>query len=575
MGALVGALTVVTVVPADAGLLPPILGGGQPAPAAGPLPLAGFWAAAAPGDEAIEMGWQYAAGGPRAEAVRILLFEVREDGTQVEVNSALVRRGLLPDTYRVAVEAGRWRVSAAPESASAGGARSFSPIITVASRCSGAAICAEVGTQLAPKVSLVGQGLLLGLVDDQGRVPSPSLVAPLRVKQWRFAFRDADAVARTYQVSRTQVLSELWTDATAPSNGGYARTPWSDWNRFGSFVVSVVSKAKAEGWSPDYWDIWNEPNGTCCPKFSPRDQRTMTVDRWLWTYDAAYRAIKSVDPNAKIIGPSTSVLRWVPDASLPEFDLDTFLRFSAGRGLVWDAISWHEIGGFELESDVTNTILNIDRHVALAKALMAKYPGTVVGNRVFINEYTHARTHLLAGWAVGWFRAFEDSGVAQANRACFSSYECESTVLNGLLTAANEPTAAWWVHRLYADLADAPRVPVTSSSSWQLDGLASRDDASRTVRALLGRHWSCNPGANAWCKEYLGIRPASVQVSIAWPYGNQPVTVTTSLLPAGTAALTAPYSSTQTLYPAAGKIVVAVPSLSDGSAISLVARPAG
>src|SRR5205823_547065 len=96
-----------------------------------------------------------------------------------------------------------------------------------------------------------------------------------------------------------------------------------------------------QGWAPDYWDVWNEPNGTCCPRFSPLDLATVSVDRWLETYIVAWQAIRSVDPHAQVIGPSLSALQWAP-GSPQEFDLDTFLAYSAAHHVVWSAISWHE-----------------------------------------------------------------------------------------------------------------------------------------------------------------------------------------------------------------------------------------
>ena len=115
---------------------------------------------------------------------------------------------------------------------------------------------------------------------------------------------------------------------------------------------------------------------------------------------------------------------------------------------------------------------------------------------------------------------------------------------------------------------------VVSSSSWQLDGLATRTDRSKTVRVLLGRHWGCSKPVNPWCAFDAGIAPASLAVTIAWPYGTVPVRVITSRLPAGIGAVTSPQGlGTAFVRPRSGTLTVRVPKVNDGDAISIVARP--
>ena len=147
-----------------------------------------------------------------------------------------------------------------------------------------------------------------GSCSPRPRVPAScrdaSAVTPLDPRQWRFSGSSSDPAVRGVHASRTQILSDLWNDTTAPGNGGDARTPWSNWSVWQTFVEQTVRNAERQGWAPDYWDVWNEPNGTCCPKFSPTDQQTITVARWLETYEVAWQAIKAVDKNARVIGPS-------------------------------------------------------------------------------------------------------------------------------------------------------------------------------------------------------------------------------------------------------------------------------
>ena len=72
----------------------------------------------------------------------------------------------------------------------------------------------------------------------------------------------------------------------------------------------------------------------------------------------------------------------------------------------------------------------------------------------------------------------------------------------------------------------------------------------------------------------LRLRVASehegrVQIAVAWPYGNAPTHLTTTVLAAGTDALTAPATSSQSVFPSNGTVVVTVPAMADGSAVSI------
>jgi hypothetical protein len=239
---------------------------------------------------------------------------------------------------------------------------------------------------------------------------------------------------------------------------------------------------------------------------------------------------------------------------------------------VWDAISWHENSLAPSSGDITWSIRNVDRHIVLARRVIARHPGTVVGDRIFVNEYAAKDVHALAGWSIGYFRSLESNDVAQANRTCWSEAEC-TTELGGLVTTDGQPTAAWWAHRAYYRLAGLPRMTLRSTASWQVDGLATRDDASREVRVLLGRHWSCNRYANPWCDSDTRISPASITITIDWPYGSAPVRLSARLLAAGTGAVSAmPVVKSVVVRPRNGTFTMSLPAIEDGAGISIVAH---
>ncbi len=542
-------------------------GGQPPTYGSGPPVLSSYSVSALPSDEQLTLSWHYATTGGRPNLLHLDLYQVI-NGAPVRLVSNIVGHIVEPDTYMIPVPPGVWMVRATPENKAGFGTGVNSPFVTVRNPCPAAVLCARVSPSPFPSVvRLAAQGMA------HGGVQNSPVMQWLSLQAWRFAGSQSDSPARALHVSRTQVLSDLWLQATAPLNGGYAQTPWSNWASWSTFVWKTVKNAVQGGWSPDYWDIWNEPNGKCCPMFRPTDQGTVSVARWLQAYEIAWKAIRAADPSAKVVGPTLSALQWAP-GSPDEFDLNTFLFYSAANGLHWDAVSWHESTVAPSPGDMMPFVTNIDRHLWMARAVMAHYPGIVTNNTIFINEYGGHAQHVLPGWEVGYFRALEDGGVAQGNRACWGSAEC-GTGLDGLADTTGHVSASWWAAELYEEMAFATRMNVVSTSSWQFDGLATRDDATATVRVLLGRHWSCNRTVNPLCPDRYDVPPASASITVAWPYGTAPVSVSMSRLPAGTGGLPSPVAvGSSTLPPVNGILTIFVPAVNDGDALSVVAHPA-
>ncbi len=521
--------------------------------------------------QTLRVQWAYSTLGIGADRVQLGLHRVEPNGALTYVNGVTMYRTVEPDELVLPVLPGRWAVRAVPLNAAGGGPATITPPVTVTNSCGDVDVCVRVTADDARPVRLLGQGFSHGLPTSQ-----TARISELQPKLMRISGRAMDTAARALGGQRMQLLSDIWQQSTAPHNGGFATTPWSNWNVWRDFVRTVVQRARDEGWSPDYWDIWNEPNGTCCPKFDAAGVASATPERWLQMYEEAWRAIKAVDPDAKVVGPSTSALYWTnelwPDPK-PELNLDRFLTYSAEKDLVWDAVTWHENWLKPTGGDISYSIVNVARHFERARAVMARHPGTVAENRIIVNEYGSSEVHLLAGWAVGYFRQFEDAGV-QANRSCWGTFECTAG-FDGLFTPNGQTTALYWTHRAYADLDGGSPMAVSSSAPWQFDGLANRDDATKTVRALLGRHWFCNAAVNAWCTDLPNNPPASARVTLEWQYGTEPVTVTVTRMPAGIGELATPVPvSSETITPAGGELTVPLPAVADGDALSVVATPA-
>ena len=244
------------------------------------------------------MQWAYSTLGIGADRLQLELNSVAANGALSYVNGVTVYRNVEPNEYVIPVLPGRWAVRAVALNAAGGAPANVTAPVTVSNSCGAVELCARVTSNGARPVRLVAQGFQHGLPSS-----NPDQLDPLDPTLWRIAGRDMDTAARPLGGSRMQLLSDLWMMATGASNNGFAATPWSNWNAWRDFVRTTVQRARTEGWSPDYWDIWNEPNGVCCPAFSPAARATQTPELWLQTYEEAWRAIKDVDGSAKIVAP--------------------------------------------------------------------------------------------------------------------------------------------------------------------------------------------------------------------------------------------------------------------------------
>lgn len=269
----------------------------------------------------------------------------------------------------------------------------------------------------------------------------------------RLAMRIDPAVRTTLVVS----------DQLAIDAGGYgALKPWMDWDRYERDVRALVTRYRDRGVRIDYWDVWSEPDteamwsGTC--------------EQAMETFKRTANAIRAVEPNAKIVGPSVSGVDRRGACDEPFFA--RFLRYLQEENLAFDALSWHEFDDptrLPAQAEAIHAFLR--RHPAL---------GTP---ELHVNEYSGPRDAPMPGWAIAWFAQLEAAGVDAANRACWG--EGCSSGLNGLFAADNRtPTPLYWAHRWYAEL-PSQRLRAASSEPT-VAVLAGKDDTKRTVSLLVG-----------------------------------------------------------------------------------------
>jgi hypothetical protein len=481
----------------------------------------------------------------------------------------------------IPVVPGQYAVLAFAENSSGYSGAAGAGWLTVANPCSEADACVHVrtGTTLGAE-SLVAQGFLHSEMNWPGATVDPTLTSALHPTQWRLGNSAESGVVQAFNPVQTQDISSHWFDNTAPTNGGHALTPWSDWSRFSSYVTNLVRTAEAGGWAPTYWDLFNEPDnltcGAACSYLSTADQATVTTANLLQMFSVEYQAVKAADSKAKVVTPTLTLYNDVPGQANLAIDMATFVAYAAANGIRPDAISWHENTDSSSPGDwgPSSFPFNVADHVARARHLVAANPA-IGAPVILINEYGTPQTHTLPSWQTGMISALERAGVAGANRSCWN--DCWNPGLDGLLAQTGSTWTGtlpqYWAAKAYADMSGGTRVATDSTYTWRLDGLSVRQDGSSTVRVLLGQHWGCDQPNNGWCQNTYAVPAISTLVTIDWPYSSPAAAVTVGRIPAGQTPISGPVvvvSSARTAVNG-GQLSVTIPQAADGDAYTIVA----
>jgi hypothetical protein len=370
------------------------------------------------------------------------------------------------------------------------------------------------------------------------------------------------------------LISASWYQATYDPKRGGAQPPWQDWGAYSQFVAATVQSAQAQGIHVDYWEVENEPD-----TFYDTNV-TMTPAHALQEFDVAQAAIRSVNPAAKIVGPSLAAFNDQPQLSTT-IDLATFLDYVVAHHIRLDAVSWHEVG---LRANVLNNPPDPESvvlDVARMRQMIAARPA--LGHpAIFINEYSSVATRLIPGWNVAWIASVERSGADGANRACWHAddvyghfvAECSEGGLDGLFVPGSGlPQPPYWVHRAYADMGSGQRL-ATASSDGNLTSIGTRDDTSHTVRILVGRHQSCTPAVQNDCNQSPSATPApadtTLRVTLPASWAATSAIVSVQQIPDVSGVLAGPIPVvTQTVAVGSAPVQVALPGFADGDAYSV------
>ena len=236
---------------------------------------------------------------------------------------------------------------------------------------------------------------------------------------------------------------------------------WPGKDAWEATVTSLVNEKIASGRENFYgYEIWNEQHGTWQ---ETENGGAFFETLWKPTYDL----VRSLDPDAKIVGPSDSYYQTAR--------MTDFLNFCINNNCLPDIICWHELLGSD------NVSSNIDSYRLLESSL------GISPREISINEYSSA-THEYEGCpgvSAPFIARFERKKVHSAAISWwFTDYPGR---LGSLLTPGNERGGGWWFYNWYGEMSgNMISVVPPSESGDGVDGFACLDEVNQYASICLG-----------------------------------------------------------------------------------------
>jgi len=435
-----------------------------------------------------------------------------------------------------------------------------------------AGLCANVtGTCVAADSSQtlgteqhVAQGFLHGLGLTANGVQKMQALNPTSWRITEGSPAEMSAVKAFHPVT-TALLSDPWWEVTYNPQTHAAMSPWENWAGYTWFVKTEVQKRIADGNLPDYWDIQNEPDLAAYydPAYPP------TAALLEQQFNVAYNAIKSVLPDAKIIGPSFGGFNLVGDST--HLALLDFINYATANNLQFAAISWHEnnAGVASLPSMQVPVLAD---HVQMIRTALEASP-VLSGAQIFVNEFDSAATGRLVGWDLGHVIAMEQAGVDEANRSCYEN--CMNGGDSLLDPADNQtPRMTYWGRLAYAQM-NGNRV-VTTSTQRDTTAMTTVNSTAKKVTTIITRHHGCSVGGNTACPSGSFVAPTAsgaLTLALRLPStaAGRKATVTVTTLAATVADTAKQPAATVSTVRVNGASLANVPlaSLADGAAYAV------
>ena len=426
-----------------------------------------------------------------------------------------------------------------------------------------AAVCVAVdSTRAIEAAAHQAQGILHSVYPSSSE---QSFLNQLGPTMWRSSYwgPQASNIARWAMVGVNQtpvtfVVSDKWY---SDNNGGQV-TPWSNWNAYRNWVVGSVQLMQATGIRVDNWEVYNEPDTVTTTYYPLAQATTVTADRLLTQFLITYQAIKSVIPDARIIGPSLS--NWNVSSTSTTFSMGQFLNFAAANNLSLAAINWH----YDFSSP-----LKIQDQVSATRSMVSALPALGTP-KFFINEYGIDETQRIPGWDVQYLAALTNARVDSAGRQCGS--DCWVPDLDGLLTQdGTAPLPDYWVRTAYGQMSG--QMVATSSSSNNVGGIASLDANGSKMNVLIGYGSGCtqDPRCAAAMPWSTPAKSVSTSLSVVVPWTTGSVSVSSTLISGNSITAMAQPSAVNfgsapvSMQGGQPTITVSLGPLADGDALSL------
>lgn len=271
-------------------------------------------------------------------------------------------------------------------------------------------------------------------------------------------------------------------------NWPYSFTNMTDWL---SKVTSVITDKKASGYTNFYgYEIWNEPVYTW-------NSSNGDFDSILWkqTYDL----IRSLDPSAKIVGPSEGYYN--------HSMMSVFLTYCKNNNCLPDIISWHELG-----SGAGVISGNISDYRSLEASLgLSAIP-------ISINEYcsTDHNYEGAPGPSAPFIAKFERNKV---DSACISWwFTAYPGRLGSLLVSNTAKGGGWWFYHWYGSMSgNMVSVTPPDDASSNVDGFGCVDSDEKYASICFGGNndGTVNVVING-IPSFFGSYARVVVQSVAW-----------------------------------------------------------
>ena len=187
-------------------------------------------------------------------------------------------------------------------------------------------------------------------------------------------------------------------------------------------------------------------------------------------WDKLYKAIKSVDPDARIAGTNMSYYR--SDHVLE------FMKFAAENNCIPDQFTWHVLAD--------NLYMNFPSDVAEYRAWEKEYwidTGLIDEPlEIVINEYANMTELGVPGELARWLGLFEDEKVT----ACLAYWHISNN-LSDIAADNNLPNGAWWLYKWYGAMSgNTVAMEPEGVSKLDLYGVASVDDNKKIANVIFG-----------------------------------------------------------------------------------------